>query len=136
MDCLFLTILVWLTLLCDIANVAESVQSQVHEFDDDEMGLTEEQFDALTGDFDDQNVDLGNVYENLGFMWGNGTIPYEFNSTQSFEESFKTKITNAIDFLNQNLEGCILIRPKEQNDTDYFTIHLNDQKSLSTLGLI
>ena len=127
MDHQFLTILVWVT-LCHIANIAKSVQSQVPEFDDDEMGLTEDQFNALTGDFDDQNVDLGNVYENLGFMWGNGTIPYEFNSTQSFEESFKTKITNAIDFLNQNLVGCILIRPKEANDIDYFTIHLNDQK--------
>ena len=109
MDHQFLTILVWVT-LCHIANIAKSVQSQVPEFDDDEMDLTEEQFNALTGDFDYQNFDQDNVYRNLGFMWVNGTIPYEFNSSQTFEYSFKMKIMNAIGFLNQNLEGCILIR--------------------------
>ena len=30
----------------------------------------------------------------------------------------------------------LYFRPKEPNDVDYFTIHLNDQKSLSTLGFI
>ena len=80
------------------------------EFDDDEMDLTEDQFNALTGDFDYQSVDLDNVFSNLGFMWIDGTIPYLFNSSQTFEDSFKTKIINAIGFLNQNLEECILIR--------------------------
>ena len=109
MDHQFLTILVWLT-LGHILNDIKSAQSQVvSEFDDDEMDLTEEQFNALTGDSDNQ-TDHHNVYRNLGFMWVNGTIPYEFNSNQTFEGSFKTKINNAIDFLNQNLEGCILIR--------------------------
>ena len=110
MDHQFLTILVWLT-LGHILNVANSVQSQVvPEFDDDEMDLTEDQFNALTGDFDYENVDQDNVYRKLEFVWVNGTIPYEFNSSQTFEDSFKTKIINAIGFLNQNLEGCILIR--------------------------
>ena len=105
-----LTILVCLTLGC-ILNVTKSVQSQVvPEFDDDEMDLTEEQFNALIGDFDNQNIDQDNVYKNLGFMWENGTIPYEFNSSQTFEDSLETKIINAIEFLNENLEGCILIR--------------------------
>ena len=88
----FLTILVWFG---HILNIINSVQPQVPEFDyDDEMDLIEEQFEALIGEFGYQNEDQ-DYFRYFGW-WKNGTIPL--------------KIFNARDFLNQNPEGCIMIR--------------------------
>ena len=50
------------------------------------------------------------VWNNKSFKWDDGVIPYVFNDSQIFEEDFRNKIINAMYFLNDNLEGCILMR--------------------------
>ena len=99
---------IFLSILCSIIDISKA--NNFLEIDEDEMDLTEEQPKALLGYFDPQNLDGELVWNNKSFKWDYGVIPYEFNNTQIFEENFRNKIVNAIHYLNQNLEGCILIR--------------------------
>ena len=85
-------------------NVAQTSQSQLGN----EMDLTDDQFDALIGN--SSSIDYGSVFQNMDFRWKNGTIPYQFNSNQEFNEAFKKNITDAISFINDNLKDCISLR--------------------------
>ena len=99
---------IFLSILCSITDVSKA--NNFHEIDANEMDLTEDQLKALIGDFDPQNLDGELVWNNTWFRWDYGVIPYVFNDSQIFEEDFRNKIINAIHFLNDNLEGCILMR--------------------------
>ena len=100
--------LLLLSILCSNPNVSKA--NDFLEIDENEMDLTEDQRKALIGDFDTQNDEGELVWNDTWFRWDYGVIPYIFNNSQIFEEKFKNKIINAIEFLNNNLEGCISMR--------------------------
>ena len=80
-----------------------------------DMEMSEEQFRALTGniDYDSDNYqdDSHNFYgrDDL-FKWSNGIIPYEFDTSKPFEQDYQERIKNAIEKINSNLIGCVLLR--------------------------
>ena len=94
-------------LVVSITNVVKTNQEYLEYYDENEMDLTEEQLNALTGT---SEHDLDLVRPNMSFKWDNGIIPYEFKSPQEFDGAFVNRILNVINFLNKNLDGCILIR--------------------------
>ena len=100
--------LILLSILCSITDVSKA--NDFLEIDENEMDLTEDQHKALIGFFDSQNQEGELVYSDTWYRWDYGIIPYVFNSSQIFEEDFKNKIINAIEFLNKNLKGCVLMR--------------------------
>ncbi len=69
----------------------------------DDMNLSEEQLQELTRD-------TSNHMGRFNFQWNNRTIPYIFDDVNQFNDTYKNKIINAINFLKTHLVGCILIR--------------------------
>ena len=96
-------------LVVSITNVVKTNQEYLEYYDENEMDLTEEQLNALTGT-SEHDLDGDLVRANMSFKWDNGIIPYEFKSPQEFDGAFINRILNVINFLNQNLDGCLLIR--------------------------
>ena len=94
--------------LCSITYVVKTNPVYLEYYDENEMDLTEEQLNALIGTSGDGDGEL--VWANMSYKWDNGIIPYEFKSPQEFDDAFVNRILNVINFLNQNLDGCLLIR--------------------------
>ena len=96
--------------LCSITYVVKTNPVYIEYYDENEMDLTDEQLNALIGTSGQGDLDGELVWANMSYKWDNGIIPYEFKSPQEFDGTFVNRILNAINYVNQHLEGCILIR--------------------------
>ena len=86
-----------------------------------EMVLTVDQLKILTGEFDENQLEDGaqHVYSDIRMdhRWINQAfsppyaVPFEFDTeNNTFNDTYQRKIYDAIDFINNNLCGCILLR--------------------------
>ena len=112
----------WIIGLCLLATRHVTTKPVETNFENDQI-LSNELWDYLTGDehdYEDENIDYENfnyddgqesVYVNRNkWRWTGNEIPYEFNSQDTFEDAYQSRIQSAIDYLNANLTGCINFR--------------------------
>ena len=76
---------------------------------------------VLTGEFDENQLDDGGLHVyadiHMDHRWINQAysppyaVPFEFDTgNNTFNDTYQRKIYEAIDFINNNLCGCILLR--------------------------
>merc|ERR1711997_34730 len=101
----------------------EPNQNGVYEFDD--MILTDDQVREYFGPETDTTSNNPLIaaagIKDLSKRWPNNVIPYEISNKRglSFTKDQKEIILGGIKRFNEDMAGCLLIRPKNSQD-DYF----------------